>query len=121
VIKTSSPTLTITVDASPVGWGAQIEGGERYREVRGNWEPEMKEVHSNVKEMMAVRWALLEVEERKFMEEHGITYVIIRSDNFTVVYDLIRQTCAPSLRKEMIEIIEMAERVKKWIRWLQGC
>jgi hypothetical protein len=116
VIKTFSPILTITTDASPVGWGAQIEGGGRYREVRGNWGPEMKEVHSNVKEMMAVRWALLEVEKGELMEEHGITDVLIRSDNSTVIYDLIRRTCAPSLREEMIGIMEIAERNKMRLR-----
>jgi hypothetical protein len=69
----------------------------------------MKEIHSNVKEMMAVRWTLSEVVKKEVKEKLGTTDLLLRSDNSTVVYDLSRRACAASLKEEMIKIMEMLE------------
>jgi hypothetical protein len=60
VIKPFFPAIRITTDASPVGWGVVIVviGRMGERKVRGNWGPKMRNIHSNIKELTAVRLAL---------------------------------------------------------------
>ena len=53
-ISEDPPTVNIYSDASGTGWGAHFQG----RNTGGNWSPEEKYYHINVKEMLAVYFSL---------------------------------------------------------------
>jgi hypothetical protein len=118
VIKPFSPAIMITTDASPVGWGVVIVviGKMGERKVRGNWGPEMRNIHSNIKELTAVRLALQVMEREEMIGREGVTDILVRSDNTTVVYDLNRKACTASAKEEMIKIMEIGEKHKIRLR-----
>ena len=72
----------VTTDASLWGWGATHEG----RSVNGQWRSELRSVHINVLELMAVFLAL-----RHFLPYVTGAHVLVRTDNTTVVAYINKQ------------------------------
>lgn len=76
VIRHELPKVTITTDASLLGWGAVL--GER--SIGGRWSAEERNNHINTLEMMAISLAI-----ESFCSEISNNHVMIRCDNTTAV------------------------------------
>ncbi|XP_076144523.1 uncharacterized protein LOC143127104 [Alosa pseudoharengus] len=77
-----SRRTVVSTDASLTGWGAVWEG----RSVRGAWNPPWGDEHINVLELKAVHMALLEL-----LPLIRNRYVLVRTDNTSVVYHINHQ------------------------------
>jgi ribonuclease HI len=77
-------SMTVTTDASPAGWGAEIVHGPDTTHMFGVWSPREAALTSNAKELTAVRKALEHAHSHS-MTEQG-TRVLVRSDNTTTVF-----------------------------------
>lgn len=82
-IFSSTPTLTLTTDASLTGWGASLEG---MASAAGPFSPEIQKRSSNYRELTAVMLALLQF-------SHLITnhHILLRTDNVTTMIYLKQQ------------------------------
>ncbi|XP_038049749.1 uncharacterized protein LOC119723256 [Patiria miniata] len=84
------PTVTLTTDASNMGWGAHLQS----QQVSGLWTPDELVFHINVLELLAVRRALSQLISLVKQK-----VVMVQSDNSTVVAYINRQggTRSPQL------------------------
>ncbi|XP_068098726.1 uncharacterized protein [Hyperolius riggenbachi] len=90
----------ITTDASSWGWGAHMDSSP----IQGTWDSSLRLAHSNIRELEAVRQALLH-----FQDQIRFQHVTIRSDNSTVVAYLNHQGGTRSRT-----IMMRAERILLW-------
>lgn len=76
VIRHDLPKVTITTDASLLGWGAVLG----HRSIGGRWSAEERNNHINILEMMAIFQAI-----KSFILEISNNHIMILCDNTTAV------------------------------------
>ncbi|KAI7811506.1 reverse transcriptase/ribonuclease H/putative methyltransferase [Triplophysa rosa] len=95
-----SSRVTMTTDASLLGWGATLMG----RSVNGLWPPQLTHKHRNYLELMAVWLAL-----KHFLGFIKSQHVLVKTHNTTVVAYINRQVGTRSL-----QLHQLAERLIVW-------
>jgi hypothetical protein len=75
-IDHGTPHITMTTDASQVGWGATVEG----HHTQGLWDAHETPLHINILELFAIQFGLMALLD-KFHDQH----IRIMSDNTTAV------------------------------------
>jgi ribonuclease HI len=106
-IRPFAPTMEVTTDASGTGWGATVRSEETEGVLAETWEKEKEKASSNLRELRAVKEALLGL-LRKGLSQH--TDILVRSDNLTTVANINRRSCAASLLPEMTALFELLEQ-----------
>lgn len=98
----ATPDILLFTDASDEGWGAHIEG----HEASGLWDGPTKELHINLKELVAVRLGVL-----SFLSWLEGQRVLVMTDNTTVVSYLNKQggTRSEALCNEAVSLLRIAE------------
>ena len=94
-----SPSISVTTDASKMGWGAHLED----QSIAGSWSTQQSQLHINHLELLAVAQAL-----RSFQSRVRNQLVRVRTDNSTVVSYINRQggTHSPSLCLATWELLQ---------------
>ena len=98
-----SPTLDIVTDASDFGWGYH---SNQEHQNSGMWPSALKKAHINVRELVAVYYALLEVRPNK-----GVT-VRVHCDNTSAVACITNKgtTRSPPMWKWSLRILLLARK-----------
>lgn len=99
-IHPPDPTSFLFTDASHYGWGAHLE--PMSLSFHGRWTEDQSQLHINILEIMAIRFAL-----KKVMHYIQHSCVMISTDNTTVVSYINKQggTHSPNLCLEVWEIL----------------
>lgn len=107
-IKTKNPDFEFTSDASSIGWGAFM--GDR--KVQSEWADHQKELHINVKELLAVKLGL----ECVASDKYDCT-IKINSDNTTTVSHINNMGGVRSdkCRKVAFELWQWCEHRRIWL------
>ncbi|XP_049326792.1 uncharacterized protein LOC125787056 [Astyanax mexicanus] len=95
-----SARITLTTDASLLGWGATLMG----RAVNGAWPPQLSLAHINYLELLAVFLAL-----RHFEDFLRSQHVLVKTDNSTVVAYINRQSGTRSMK-----LYRLARKLLLW-------
>ena len=108
------PQVFLFTDASLQGWGAHTER----RQFQGSWNHQEKDLHINVLEMRAVRYALLE------LNPPSSSVILLKSDNSTVVAYINRQggTRSEQMLEESLHLFKVLQK-NNWslrARYLPG-
>lgn len=75
IIRTNNPDLTLTADASNIGWGAFT-----WEMVQGKWSDDQLDVHINVKELLAIFLGL-----KNICSDKENCFIHIKTDNTTAM------------------------------------
>jgi hypothetical protein len=101
---------TLTTDASPSGWGAELRVGSSRIFGYGAWTVFQKSMTSNAKELSAVRGAL-GVFSRKLRGMTPAT-IIVESDNTTAVHVINNKRAAPTLCPMLRTLLNYVQRMR---------
>ena len=105
-LRVPQPTITVTTDASHMGWGGHCLGRNAY----GDWSHFRVLPHINVLEFQAVILCL-----HHFLPLVGHRTVLIRTDNVTVAAYINKQGCTYSTR-----LNALAAELWTWCRGSRG-
>lgn len=97
-------THYLTSDAANVGWGAHLNG----KHLAGQWTPEQKLWHSNVKELYAV-FAAIQSQQKVLLNAH----ILVQSDNRTILAYIKNQggTRSYAMLNLTIKLLELTEQL----------
>ena len=101
-LRTAQPTVTVTTDASHLGWGGHCLG----RTAFGDWSPGAPRAHINVLELQAVLLSL-----QSFLPLLRHRTVLVRTDNVTVTAYVNKQGGTHSTR-----LNALASQLWRWCR-----
>jgi len=103
----NEPSVTVTTDASLLGWGAHSNGVE----IGGRWRPEEAQAHINVLELRAVHLALTSLIKETHITVHVLT------DNMTTLSHIRKMggTHSPTCNQEVKKIWNWAESSCNWL------
>jgi ribonuclease HI len=101
-------TLLITTDASPSGWGAELESHGRTTYTFGTWNADERGLTSNAKELTAVRKALQQAAKLKLLNRGS--EVLVRSDNTTTVFLIKRWSACLSLVSHLRQLFNLIRK-----------
>jgi ribonuclease HI len=105
---------TLTTDASPNGWGAELKVGMSSSFTFGHWKEQQRRMSSNAKELTAVRMALAAF-SHVFRDLNPST-VIVESDNTTAVHVINNKRAAISLATILRSLLTCAGRLRVNLR-----
>jgi ribonuclease HI len=101
------PTMVLTTDASGSGWGATVSTEKIEEEMGETWETEREKTSSNLRELRAVKEALIRLTQDNIAPH---TDILVRSDNLTTVANINRRSCAVSLLPEMLRLFDILDQ-----------
>jgi hypothetical protein len=102
-------SLTVTTDASPAGWGAEIAHDADTTHSFGVWSTAEQQLTSNAKELTAVRKALERAEDLEMIEPG--TRALIRSDNTPTVFIIKSWSTRLSLVRHLRTLHNLTKRL----------
>jgi hypothetical protein len=106
-LRPFTPTVLVNTDASHYGWGAAIQADGQRAKLGEAWEEEGKERSSNLRELRAVREAIVGLVKKGLAPD---TDMLVQSDNLTTVANINRRSCAISLLPEMLLLFDLLEQ-----------
>ena len=115
-LRSFTPEIRLTTDASGTGWGADVDGAKWKTKVKGTWDDAMAnpKTSSNLRELTAVRMSL-----ERLIQTGRVRAgcdILVRSDNLTTVANINRRSCAVSLLPEMMTLFGILERSQLRVR-----
>jgi ribonuclease HI len=105
---------TLTTDASPSGWGAELRRGDSRSYAFGQWKEQQRWMSSNAKELTAVRMALGQFRE-EIQEMRPLT-LTVQSDNTTTVHIINNRRAALSLCTPLRNLLNRARQLQTELR-----
>ncbi|KAA6404222.1 MAG: hypothetical protein EZS28_000242 [Streblomastix strix] len=110
LLQDSTPSITLTTDASETGWGSTLEVNQQLQMDTGQWGPCWLLISSNKREMTAVIKGL-----RSFtleMQTNETRCFNLLTDNMTVMYYLRKWKA----RKPLLLLVRIIEQIYKKIK-----
>jgi ribonuclease HI len=112
--ETPPVKATLTTDASPTGWGAELKVGKARHYAFGRWKEQQRRLTSNAKELTAVRMALAHFANA--VRGLAPATVTVQSDNTTTVHIINNKRAAISLCAHLRDLLNRARQMRVDLR-----